>query len=126
MDVSNLYLGQGITFPFILDNGAIVVNTYSQTIEASLKTILSWEFGRKFFTPTLGSKIWQTLGLPNEAITQALVKRYLIDAISLWENRVTLLDVTLTVPKAYTISITLNYMINATKTPGTLTHQYVG
>jgi phage baseplate assembly protein W len=125
MDISNLYLGQGIVFPFVLSEGAIVIDTYEQTIEASLKSILGWEFGSRFFQPTYGSKIWQALGLPSDTLSQALVRRFIIDAINLWESRITLLDTSITMPNEYTFDITLTYRINASKQVSEMNFQYV-
>jgi len=126
MDLTNLYLGQGIIFPFVLNDGTITISDYEMTIDSAIKSILSWEYGSRFFQPEYGSKIWQVLGMPNEALTQALVRRYIIDALSSWEDRITLLETTITMPKTYTIDITLRYLINATKKVSEVNLKYIG
>ena len=52
MDITNLYLGQGITFPFVLSDGTITIDQFDKVIETSIRTILGWEFGSRFFAET--------------------------------------------------------------------------
>jgi phage baseplate assembly protein W len=124
MNITNAYLGQGPTFPFVLVNGSLPVSEYQDTIQASIKHIVFWEYGNRFFQPTFGSRLWSLLGQPNDGVLQALVKRFLIDAISAWEGRITLLESNINMPKAYSLHITCRYKINATKQIKDINFQY--
>jgi len=124
MEVTSAYLGQGITFPFNLTNGAINLDGFEALIESSLKMICAWEYGTHFFNPTFGARIWELQGEPNDTVLATLVKRFLLDAINSWEGRISLLEVAVSRPKAYSINITCKYIINATSKVTDYNFQY--
>jgi len=124
MEVTSSFLGKGITFPFVIENGAIKMDDYEALIKHSLEMILGWEYGIRFFNPEFGCKLWELQGEPNDVVLKALVKRFLLDAINSWESRISLLDIAITMPKAYTINIQCTYQINATRTVVDYNFQY--
>ena len=124
MDVSNAYLGQGPVFPFVLEDGGLRISEFNSSIDASLRHIIFWEQGIRFFQPEFGSRLWSLFGQPNDGVTQALAKRFLIDAISAWEGRITLLESNINMPKAHVMHIQCRYEISANKQIKDINFQY--
>lgn len=91
-DFNHTVLGKGIIFPFVLVNGAIVVDSDIALIRASIKSILFWPYGTRFYNETYGSKIKELLEEPNDTVLIGLVKHFIIEAISKWETRIRLLE----------------------------------
>lgn len=111
-----MVLGKGITFPFILDpRGSIPLDDYETLIEKSINTIIGWATSSRPFLPPFGSRIWETIGEPNDDITLSLVKLFVIEAINTWEDRISLLEVTINKPEMHLLELTLAYVINATR-----------
>ncbi len=124
MDNSTFISGRGISFPFVLVDGAIVIDDYPTLIPSSIKTILSWVFGQRPFNPKFGSKLEELLGEPNDLILAALARFFIVDAISTWERRISLLDAQLTMPTAYKLDVQLTYRVNSTREIQDLNFQY--
>lgn len=108
------YLGQGLNFPIILINGSAILSGYQELIESSIKTILSWDIYSRPFNPRFGSRLWQLIGEPNDIVLRSLVRRFIIDALSYWERRITILDATITSLEADKIVVNIKYKILST------------
>lgn len=108
------YLGQGLNFPIVLVNGSAQLSGYQELIESSIKTILSWEVYSRPFNPQFGSRLWQLIGEPNDLILRSLVRRFIVDAISYWERRISLLEVTIGSLEADKIVVNIKYKILST------------
>lgn len=113
-------LAKGIVFPLQLVGGAVVVSTYEALIKSSILTTIYWAMGTFPFIPTFGSRTYELMGEQNALIVRGLVKRFLIDAISLNEPRITLLAMTIDMPQVNSLHIILNYRINTTNVVKTL------
>lgn len=124
MDSTTYIASQGISFPFILTNGAINVDSINTLIAQSIKTVVSWSFGRRPFNPKFGSRSEEILGDPTDGVTIALVRFFIADAISTWEKRISLLEVTIGMPEAYKIELKLVYRIKSTREIQELNFQY--
>ena len=105
------YLGRGLNFPLRVVNGSVPLSSYELTIENSIKTILSWDQGVKPFSPEFGSRLWQLIGEPNDLVLRSLVRRFIIEAISIWELRISLLDVTITSLEDAKLIVNIKYKI---------------
>ncbi len=124
MDNSTFILGQGISFPFILVDGAVKVDQHPTLIDQSVRTILSWPHGQRMFIPTFGSKLEELIGEPNDMVLAALARFFVVDAISSWEARITLLEAVITMPTPAKLHIQLHYRVNATRDIQEFNFQY--
>jgi phage baseplate assembly protein W len=124
MDNSTFILGQGISFPFILVDGAVKVDQHPTLIDQSIRTILCWGFGNRWFNPTFGSKLEELLGEPNDVVVAALARFFVVDAISNWEQRITLLAAVITMPTPAKLHLQLHYRVNATRDIQEFNFQY--
>ena len=102
---------QGIIFPFHLSGGRLVLSEYRELIKASILTILTWPRETLGFNPEFGNRLEELIGEPNYRVVGALVKRFLIEALSNYEKRITILDISLTRPTAESLHITVKYKI---------------
>lgn len=110
------FLGKGLIFPITLtSSGRPPIEGGFPLIESSIKTILSWAIGTRYYLGEFGSKLEQLLQEPNDDIIKALVKHFTVDVISQWEKRIELLEVTLTNKDDQTIFIFIKYKIKNTK-----------
>lgn len=87
-------LGRGFSFPFSNDvKGNISLSSYEQSIEESIRLILSTSPGERLMRPDFGCAINDILFSPNSPRTLSLAKKYVEDAIVRWEPRVILKEV---------------------------------
>lgn len=107
-------LGQGIVFPFQLDNGAIVLSSYRDICMASIENILAWVVGDKMFNPSFGNYLNSLIGEPNDAVLKALVKRFILEALTNWEPRITILDIAITKREVDHLVTNIKFEIKAT------------
>lgn len=101
----------GLIFPLQLTSGKHTVSSGVELIEASLKTILAWPLEHRMFLPEFGSRVEEILESPNDAILTTLIRRYVIDSISTWEQRIELLDISMERPSPTSLTINLIYKI---------------
>ncbi len=110
------FLGKGLIFPITLTaSGRPPIDGGFPLIESSLKTILSWAVGTRYYLGEFGSKLEQLLQEPNDGVIKALVKHFTVDVISQWEKRVEILEVQLDSKDDQSISIAIRYRIKNTK-----------
>lgn len=124
MEKASNLLGRGITFPFVLVNGAVKVDDHPKLIDESIRSILSWGLGQRSFLPAYYSKLPELLGEPNDLVVASLARLFIVEAISTWETRITLLEVTIGMPTASKLTIQLHYRINATRQVKEFNFQY--
>lgn len=103
-------IGRGLIFPITLTNGRPDTGQGSVLIHSSLRTILCWPKGSRFFLPTFGSRLSELIEEPNDEVLEALIRRFIIDSIAQWENRIELTRIELTrnplTPGTITVSLT--------------------
>ena len=113
-------LGQGVIFPFIIDADGKVPNASPQElIKASLNSILAWPTRDRFFLQEYGSRIWDLIEEPSTAILKILARQFIIECISKWEKRITLLECSILIKINGQIDIELIYNIKALNTTDT-------
>lgn len=112
----NTFLGMGLVFPIQLDTtGKPPIEGGFTLIESSIKVILSWAIGTKYYLGEFGSRLEHLLQEPNDDVIKALVKHFTVDVISQWEKRVELLEVKLDSRSDNIIAIFIKYRIKNTK-----------
>lgn len=110
MDASN-YLGRGLNFPLKVENGTVELTSYEELIANSIKTILSWPIHQRYFEPPFGSRLYQLVGEPNDRVLNLLVKKFIKEALSSNEQRINVLEVSVTSPQAQNMLIDIKYQI---------------
>jgi phage baseplate assembly protein W len=73
------FIGKGITLPLKL-------------IRSSIRMILSWTYGTRFFLNEFGSRIEEMLDEPTDRITQSILEDLTRDALERWEKRIELIS----------------------------------
>lgn len=102
----------GLVFPILLVGGGVSTTTQGALIKCGLTNLLSWPTGIRPFGENFGSRIEELLDEPNDQVTGALVYQFIKDAISAFEDRITLLEVTTERNTPSSLQITLTYKLN--------------
>jgi uncharacterized protein len=88
------YLGRGLAFPVAPDGPGLGRAEGAEKVRQSIHIILDTEPGERLMRPTFGCGLRRYLMTPNTASTRALIQRDVTDALTAWEPRIRLQDVT--------------------------------
>jgi phage baseplate assembly protein W len=109
------FLGTGVSFPFKTNRyGEIDKAQYEDSIEESIKIILSTKLGERVMRPEFGCRIHELMFAPNTPDTHNLAIFYVVEALKEWENRILIQDVTVNKIDETGINININYQIRDT------------
>jgi phage baseplate assembly protein W len=113
-------IGTGLELPNTFDEitGKTLSNSGLERINQSINHILSTRIGERFFLPEFGSRLYELVFEPNDYILEDLLKLYVSEALSKWEKRIKLLEVTPVIEKGgNTVPINIYYnLINTNMT----------
>ena len=123
-NIANTFIGKGLVFPIILQNGRPIISGGKELLEASLRDNLSWVLGTKFFLGEYGSKIEYLLQEPDNGASAALLRYYTEGVIKQWEPRVTNVIAKIISRSKGVIHIKLFYQITNTKITGSFIFPY--
>ena len=123
-DNLNRFIGAGITFPLKLSNGRAVVETGKPLIESSLKDILAWMIGTRFFLGEYGSKLEYLLQEPDNQVGLALLRYYTQSLVLKWEKRVTNVKLKIVKRETGVMVIRIDYQIANTQITGSFIYPY--
>jgi phage baseplate assembly protein W len=101
----------GLIFPVKLLDGHHVFTQDLDLIKASIKIILSWPLKTRFFNGDFGSRIYEVIEEPNDDILITIVRRFIIDSISRWEQRIELVSMDILRPEVSKLTVNLVYRI---------------
>lgn len=87
------YIGKGVAYPVTLQQGAYKTVTGTELIKGSITMILTTPVGSRYFNPSFGSRLNELLWEPNDLVLAASLRDFTADAISKWEKRIELRDV---------------------------------
>ena len=87
--MSETIIGHGWAFPPSIDaqGGLALTNTRSE-IHQAIEIILSTSPGQRVMRPTFGCRLHELVFSPNNSHTAAQARRYVEEAIGMWEPRV--------------------------------------
>lgn len=90
------YLGRGWTFPVLpsTTDRSLTLTSGPQKVRQSIWLILETEPGERLMRPQFGCGLRRYLMKPNNSATRALIQNDVIRALSLWEPRIKLQEVT--------------------------------
>jgi phage baseplate assembly protein W len=116
-DSTKNFLGSGWKFPPRLDSrGRIELVHEEQDVEEAIAMILRTRKGERPMRPEFGCEIHDLVFAPNDPSTAGLARRYVLEALTMWEPRIDVLDVR-TVPNRHeeqAIVLDIRYQVIAT------------
>jgi phage baseplate assembly protein W len=113
------FIGSGISFPIQLNNGKVVVSSGFELIRSSILMILGWPVGTRFYLSEFGSKLEDLLEEPNDDILKQIIYTFVVDPITVWEKRITLVDVSLEDVTQTKLNLRMTYRILNSQTTDT-------
>lgn len=115
---------KGLEFPFSLTSGVPDIVEGSDLIKSSIKIILSWPLYTREYEDDFGSRIHEALESQNDNTLIALIKRFVIGAISKWETRIELTKLVFTRPSNEKLVVDISYNIKDINIEDTFTYTF--
>lgn len=115
---------QGLVFPLELSSGKSVIAEGSDLIESSIKNILSWNLFTREYEDYFGSRIFEALENQNDSILKMLVKRFIIDSIERWDERIELNDIRFDRPSPESLVVDIDFTIRDLQVDSSLTYTF--
>ena len=89
------FLGTGWSFPPRPDGrGGMALVADAEKIEQSMRIVLSTPIGQRVMRPTFGSRLHELVFAPLNPETLGLAELYVEEALTFWEPRIDVLEVT--------------------------------
>lgn len=123
-------LGKGLRFPFQFhrrSGGARISTTTSADhahIHESIIQILGTRPGERLMNPEFGAQLRDLVFQPNDHILRGLLRHYIIDALTRWEKRIQVTDVSFEDSESNTISASISYRIIQTQVEGNMVYPF--
>lgn len=87
-------IGSGWSFPPQIDpQGGLALTNERNELQQSIRVILSTSPGQRVMRPTFGCRLQELVFAPNNSHTAAQVRRYVEEALGMWEPRINVLKV---------------------------------
>ncbi len=115
MNQSEKFLGKGIVFPIELENGSAVVKSGFELIRSSVSILLTWPKFSRWMLYEYGDRANELLENPLDLITTEIMRTYVINSITEWEKRISLISAEFSVTNGTKATLTLKYEIVSTK-----------
>jgi len=121
------FTGRGWAFPPKIDaQGGLALTDERSEIEQSIRIILTTTPGQRVMRPTFGCRLRELVFSPNNSATAALARRFVEEALGMWEPRIVVKGVEAradeTNPHCMVIEIT--YQVKATHDRRSLVHPF--
>lgn len=82
-------IGQGWAFPLAINtHGGLAMTDERSELSQSIRIILSTPLGQRVMHPTFGSRLQELVFAPNNNQTTAQARRYVEEALGMWEPRI--------------------------------------
>lgn len=128
------FLGRGLKHPFefLRRTGApgisVATSTEHAHINESIRQILGTRIGERFMRPDFGSRIHELVFEQNDDVLKGLLRHYVRDAISRWEKRVYVTDVSFDTAAAnfdrYVLPVRIVYRVISSQVEGNLVYPF--
>jgi phage baseplate assembly protein W len=105
------FIGSGLTFPIELNNGRGVIKTGFDLIRSSIRAIVMWPEGQRFYLAEFGSKLERLIEEPNDDVLKQIIYTFIVDPINQWEKRISLTQAEIVSVDDRSINISLTYRI---------------
>jgi uncharacterized protein len=120
-------IGIGWAFPPHIDpQGGLALTNQRSELDQAILIILSTAPGQRVMRPTFGCRLHELVFAPNNAYTAAQARRYVEEAIGMWEPRITVhrVDVRPDPQENSRLLIEIDYEIKATHDRRSLVHPF--
>jgi phage baseplate assembly protein W len=92
--MSTEIVGRGWTFPPAINpRGGLSLTADRSEIEQAIDIILSTSLGQRVMRPDFGCRLFELVFAPNNTQTAAQARRYVEEALGMWEPRIQVLGV---------------------------------
>jgi uncharacterized protein len=121
------FIGRGWNFPPKLNSrGGIALTSDEEKVAQSIGIILSTPIGQRVMRPTFGSRLHELIFAPANPETFGLAEMYVQDALTFWEPRIQVLEVSAGTDEAQpgVLLIRINYLIKATHDERSLVYPF--
>lgn len=106
------FIGNGLTFPIQLTNGKANIDSGFNLIRASIKTILAYTIGTRYFLGEFGGRLEELLEEPDDEILHNLINTFVIDAVTTWEKRIQTISTSIqSVDEFGTVNVKITYQV---------------
>lgn len=124
-----ILIGRGWTFPLAVDSsGGLALSKNDREIEESISIILGTSPGERVMRPAFGCRIHELVFSPSNAETVGLARRYVEEALGMWEPRVTVDEVVVSLDREEAdygrLNIGIRYTIRSTKDARSLVYPF--
>ncbi len=87
--MANVIVGRGWTFPPQINHqGGVALTTDRSELDQSIWIVLSTSPGQRVMRPTFGCRLYELVFAPNNSHTAAQARRYVEEALGMWEPRI--------------------------------------
>lgn len=122
-------IGRGWAFPVGVDaTGGIALSSMQPEINEAIAIIIGTSPGERVMRPTFGCRIHELVFAPNDPSTYGLARRYVLEALGMWEPRIEVIDVQIepsdTERDEGLLNIVVHYKVRATKDARTLVYPF--
>ncbi len=123
--MSEEFLGVGWANPLGLENGDIAWARYEESVRQSILIILGTARGERVMRPDFGCGIHDLVFGVNSAGTAGHVTRAVRQALLLWEPRIDVLDVQVSVgDNAQVLLVSIDYLVRTTNSRFNLVYPF--
>lgn len=125
--MDNEIIGRGWAFPpRVGPQGGLLLTNDRNEIEQAIQIILATSPGQRVMRPTFGCRLHEIVFAPNDSHTAAKARRFVEEALGMWEPRINVIDVNVTPdPDADNrLLIQIVYEIKATHDRRSLVHPF--
>ena len=120
-------VGSGWVFPPKIDaQGGLALTNEISELEQSIIIILTTSPGQRVMRSTFGCRLHELVFAPNNSQTAARARRFVEDALRMWEPRITVAEVIARPDpdRAEALMITIHYEVKATHDRRSLVHPF--
>ena len=120
-------IGIGWAFPPRIDpQGGLALTNERSELEQAIQIILGTSPGQRVMRPTFGCRLHELVFAPNNSQTAAQARRYVEEALGMWEPRITVQSIHVRPdPQDYSrMLIEIEYLVKATHDRRSLVHPF--
>lgn len=116
-DRDRAFLGTGLAYPFQVNaRGEIKLVDGEEDIRQSICIILGTHLGERVMRPEFGCRVHELIFEPRDATTSSLIKKYVEEALEIWEPRIEVIDVLASTDDAVDggVYVEIEYLVKST------------
>lgn len=120
-------IGRGWAFPpGIGHQGGVALTNERSELEQSMRIILSTAPGQRVMRPSFGCRLHELVFAPNNSHTAAQAKRYVEEALGMWEPRIEVVQVEVKPDAEFRnrLVIYIHYKVNTTHDQRSLVYPF--